>query len=49
MWLVERSQHEPGDRAGLFTSVFLKGAVVLFLGMVLWWGASFAAIALSTV
>ena len=34
VWLVARSQRQPGEREGLFTSVFLKGAVALFFGMI---------------
>jgi hypothetical protein len=49
LWMWERSGRQPGVRAGLFTSVFLKSAFVLFAGMVLWWAASFAAMALSKV
>jgi len=44
VWLVSRRSHEKGHRGGLFSSALLKGALALFVGVVLWWAAYYAAV-----
>lgn len=47
IWLWERSRHEKGGRGGLFASAFLKGAMSLFIGVVMWWAAFYVAVVLA--
>jgi hypothetical protein len=44
VWLVARRSHEKGHRAGLFSSALIKGALAIFVGVLLWWAAYYAAV-----
>ena len=44
VWLIARRGYEKGRRGGLFSSALIKGAVALFVGVVLWWAAYYAAV-----
>lgn len=41
VWLVARTSAEH-QRAGLFSSAFMKGALVVLIGVVVWWGTIMA-------
>ncbi len=47
VWLWARHERVQGDRDGQFTSSLLKGAIAIFGGMVLWWIAYYATVALA--
>jgi hypothetical protein len=48
VWLVYRRRYPKGGRGGLFSSAMIKGALMIFIGVALWWAAYYGAVWLAT-